>query len=141
MSSDLFGFNTTQQRALLRLFAENVMNSVDTAAIENLAVTTAKLAADAVVGSKIADDAVDTEHLAAGAVTNAEIDAAAAIALTKLADVAAGSDGLAAASITANLQTLFTAVAELDAWATALATKLNADAGVTDVNYDTDPHA
>jgi hypothetical protein len=34
-----------------------------------------------------------------------------------------------------------TAVANLNAWATALATKLNADAGVTDTNYDTDPQA
>ena len=30
-------------------------------------------------------------------------------------------------------------VANLNAWATALATKLNADAGVTDTNYDTNP--
>lgn len=34
-----------------------------------------------------------------------------------------------------------TAIANLNAWATALATKLNADAGVTDTNYDTDPQA
>lgn len=34
-----------------------------------------------------------------------------------------------------------TSVANLNAWATALATKLNADAGVTDTNYDTDPQA
>jgi hypothetical protein len=33
------------------------------------------------------------------------------------------------------------AIANLNAWATALATKLNADAGVTDVNYDTNPQA
>ena len=33
------------------------------------------------------------------------------------------------------------AVANLNAWATALATKLNADAGVTDTNYDTDPQS
>lgn len=32
-------------------------------------------------------------------------------------------------------------VDNLNAWATALATKLNADAGVTDTNYDTDPQA
>lgn len=29
----------------------------------------------------------------------------------------------------------------LNAWATALATKLNADAGVTDIDYDTNPQA
>lgn len=32
-------------------------------------------------------------------------------------------------------------ITNLNAWATALATKLNADAGVTDVNYDTNPQA
>ena len=32
-------------------------------------------------------------------------------------------------------------VANLNAWATSLATKLNADAGVTDTNYDTNPQA
>jgi hypothetical protein len=36
---------------------------------------------------------------------------------------------------------LATSVANLNAWATALATKLNADAGVTDTNYDTNPQA
>lgn len=34
-----------------------------------------------------------------------------------------------------------TAISNLNAWATALATKLNADAGVTDTNYDTDPQS
>lgn len=34
-----------------------------------------------------------------------------------------------------------TSITNLNAWATALATKLNADAGVTDTNYDTDPQA
>jgi predicted carbohydrate-binding protein with CBM5 and CBM33 domain len=38
----------------------------------------------------------------------------------------------AATTVTAN---------NLNTWAFALATKLNADAGVTDVNYDTDPQA
>lgn len=36
---------------------------------------------------------------------------------------------------------LQTQIDNLNAWATALATKLNADAGVTDTNYDTDPQA
>lgn len=36
---------------------------------------------------------------------------------------------------------LQTSVANLNTWAAALATKLNADAGVTDVNYDTNPQA
>lgn len=39
----------------------------------------------------------------------------------------------------AGLATLASQVSNLNAWATALATKLNADAGVTDTNYDTDP--
>lgn len=34
-----------------------------------------------------------------------------------------------------------TSITNLNAWATALATKLNADGGVTDVNYDTNPQA
>lgn len=34
-----------------------------------------------------------------------------------------------------------TSITNLNAWATALATKLNADAGVTDVNYDTTPQS
>ena len=40
-----------------------------------------------------------------------------------------------------NTSNLATQVANLNAWATALATKLNADAGVTDTNYDTNPQA
>ena len=36
---------------------------------------------------------------------------------------------------------IFDSVANLNAWATALATKLNADAGVTDTNYDTNAQA
>lgn len=46
-------------------------------------------------------------------------------------------DTAGAASVVA----LQTAVTNLNAWATALATKLNADAGVTDTNYDTNPQA
>lgn len=34
-----------------------------------------------------------------------------------------------------------TSITNLNAWATALATKLNADAGVTDTDYDTNPQA
>lgn len=43
-------------------------NTVATADIDNLAVTTAKLAADAVDGTKIADDAIDSEHIAADSI-------------------------------------------------------------------------
>ena len=41
----------------------------------------------------------------------------------------------------AGLAALATSITNLNAWATALATKLNADAGVTDINYDTNPQA
>ena len=40
-------------------------------------------------------------------------------------------------SVTAN----GTSITNLNAWGTALATKLNADAGVTDTNYDTTPQS
>lgn len=45
------------------------------------------------------------------------------------------------ASDDAGLAALATSITNLNAWATALATKLNADAGVTDANYDTNPQA
>ena len=45
------------------------------------------------------------------------------------------------ASDDAGLSALASSVTALNAWATALATKLNADAGVTDTNYDTNPQA
>lgn len=41
----------------------------------------------------------------------------------------------------AGLSALATSITNLNAWATALATKLNADAGVTDTDYDTNPQA
>lgn len=41
----------------------------------------------------------------------------------------------------AGLAALALSVTNLNAWAVALATKLNADAGVTDTNYDTNPQA
>lgn len=140
MSGEYFGFNSTQERTLRTLLGAGTDGSIDTANLADGAVTTDKLDADAVDGTKIADDAVDTEHLAAGAVTNAEVDAAAAIAATKLA-VAAGTEGLGATNVQVSLQTAYTAIANLNTWAAALATKLNADAGVTDVDYDTDPQA
>lgn len=45
------------------------------------------------------------------------------------------------ASDDAGLSALASSITNLNAWATALATKLNADAGVTDANYDTNPQA
>ena len=54
--------------------------------------------------------------------------------LKKLIDEVAAGD-------TAAISALQTSVSNLNAWATALATKLNADDGVTDTDYDTDPQA
>lgn len=45
------------------------------------------------------------------------------------------------ASDDSGLAALATSITNLNAWATALATKLNADAGVTDTNYDTNAQA
>ncbi len=42
---------------------------------------------------------------------------------------------------TGNLGAQITRINNLNSWATALATKLNADAGVTDTNYDTTPQS
>lgn len=50
--------------------------------------------------------------------------------------IAAAVADLEAADATAT-----TYAENLNTWAIALATKLNADAGVTDANYDTDPQA
>jgi hypothetical protein len=71
---------------------------------------------------------------------NAGVDAAAAIAATKLA-VAAGTNGLSAANLQVALQAIQDYIVNLNTWAIALATKLNADAGVTDTDYDTNPQA
>lgn len=45
------------------------------------------------------------------------------------------------ASDDAGLSALAASIVNLNAWATTLAVKLNADAGVTDTNYDTSPQA
>lgn len=51
---------------------------------------------------------------AAGSVTNASVAADAAIALAKLANVAAGTDGLAAGTMQATLQALATRIQVLE---------------------------
>lgn len=91
--------------------------------------------------------------VADGAVTNVKVASDAAIALNKLANVAAGTDGLSAGTIQATFQAQATAIANLNAWATALATKLNAQFTVANaedtlpfspalaVDYDTNPQA
>lgn len=74
---------------------------VQTAEIEDLAVTTAKLGADAVTGAKIADLAVDTEHLAADSVTAAKIEAG-AVDSSEIATDAVGTAEIAAGAVTSS---------------------------------------
>ncbi len=57
---------------------------------------------------------ISTGQITDGTITNADINAAAAIALSKLANVAAGTDGLAAGSLQATLQALATRIAALE---------------------------
>jgi hypothetical protein len=140
MSSSYFGFNSTQEKTLRELLGADNGGAVDTADLAAGAVTAAKIATGAVTTTKLGDDAVTAAKLADNAVVNANVDAAAAIEATKL-HVAAGSNGLSAATVQAALQTINDYIVNLNTWAVALATKLNADAGVTDVNYDTDPQA
>jgi hypothetical protein len=64
--------------------------AVTTAKIDNLAVTTGKIADDAVNGDKIADSSVTSAHLVNGTIVNEDVNASAAIALSKLA---AGTQG------------------------------------------------
>lgn len=49
--------------------------SVSSAKLANNAVTNARIAADAVDGSKIADDSIDSEHLVDGSIDNAHLSA------------------------------------------------------------------
>jgi hypothetical protein len=67
-------------------------DTVATADIDNLAVTTGKLAADAVDGTKIADDAIGNEHIATGAV-NADSIAADAVGASELNVTGNGTSG------------------------------------------------
>ena len=82
--------------------------SIDTAHINDLNVTTAKIAADAITGAKIADDAIDSEHYAAGSIDTAHIAdlnvttakiAADAITAAKIADDVINSEHIAAGAV------------------------------------------
>lgn len=53
--------------------------------------------------------------IADGSITNTQVSASAAIALTKLANVAAGTGGLATGTIQATFQALATRIAALEA--------------------------
>jgi len=72
-------------------------DTVATADIDNLAVTTGKLAADAVDGTKIADDAIGNEHIATDAV-NADSIAANAVGADELNVTGNGTAGQALTS-------------------------------------------
>jgi hypothetical protein len=65
-------------------------NAVTTAKILDANVTTAKIADANVTTAKIADSAVTSAKIADGTIVNADINASAAIALTKLASITAG---------------------------------------------------
>lgn len=76
-------------------------NTINTAMLEPLSVTTAKIAADAVDGTKIADDAINSEHYTDGSIDTAHIAdlqvttakiAADAITGAKIADDAIDSE-------------------------------------------------
>lgn len=47
--------------------------TINTSMLENLAVTTARIAADAIDGTKIADDAINSEHYVDGSIDTAHI--------------------------------------------------------------------
>lgn len=59
--------------------------NVTTAKLADSSVTTAKLADDSVTSAKIANDAVGATEIAAGSISNSHVNAAAAIAYSKLA--------------------------------------------------------
>lgn len=64
---------------------------IPTGGIDDLAVTTAKLAVDAVTGAKIADDQIDSEHYIDGSIDLAHL-AADSVDGTKIADDAINSE-------------------------------------------------
>ena len=94
--------------------------SIDTAHIADSQVTTAKIAGDAITGAKIADDAVDSEHytdgsidtahiadsqitsakIADGTIVNADINASAAIAVSKISGAMPLSGGTFTGDVT-----------------------------------------
>lgn len=62
-------------------------------------------------------------------------------ALIRIFDVLANDDDAEIGTLQTDVTSAQTSITNLNAWATALATKLNADAGVTDTNYDTTPQS
>lgn len=70
--------------------------------------------ADLATGALPAAITVASANIVDGTITNGDINASAAIALSKLANVAAGTDGLAAGTIQATLQALATRIQALE---------------------------
>jgi hypothetical protein len=92
-SGDYFGFNTTQADTLAR------MKAAVAGGVSDNAVTSAKIATGAVTSAKLGASSVIAGKIAAGTIVNADISNSAAIALSKLANVAAGSDNLAGGTL------------------------------------------
>ena len=83
-SANGIGFDSSQGRFFVP------SNTINTAMIEPLAVTIAKIGADAVDGTKIADDAINSEHYVDGSIDTAHI-ADDQITEDKMADDAVGA--------------------------------------------------
>jgi len=80
--------------------------SVETAAINDLAVTTGKIALDAIDGTLIEDNAVDSEHIAAGAI-DPEHFAADSVETAAIDDLAVTTGKIAAAAVTGEKALVF----------------------------------
>lgn len=65
-------------------------------------------------GALAALNTITTTHITDGTITNADINAAAAIALSKIANVAAGTGGLVAGTLQATFQALATRIQALE---------------------------
>ena len=66
-SANGIGFDSSEGRFFVPL------NTINTAMVEPLAITRAKIAADAIDGTKLADDAINSEHYTDGSIDTAHI--------------------------------------------------------------------
>ena len=71
-ASGMYIFTAVTTAVTVSTFA--AIGTIGTSNIDNLAVTTAKLAADAVTNAKLADDAVETANILDANVTSAKVD-------------------------------------------------------------------
>ena len=92
-SANAIGFDSSQGRFFVPT------GTINSDMLENLAVTTPRIAADAIDGTKIADDAINSEHYVDGSIDTQHI-ADDQITEAKMADDAIGSNQLS------NLSTL-----------------------------------